>query len=168
MYLLPLKDAFSLEIIVQMIREGADSAVKKFARVQADAEAGFIVELRQLYGGKTLYCYDQSHKNDFATRPPRTWNAVASSFDECISKFRPHVFHCHGEVQWTAIEQQLKVYRSAGQVPSLQPEQVIVFKAGVFWYRFFCIKGDEFCDKVAEGLAVARQREARAIRLTRR
>lgn len=157
------EDLFELHSAVQAMKRAADAAANVAAGKARDKkEAAMLADLRRQYGGKTLYCYDEARQtNRFATQPPREWNAVAFSFEECVNKMRPHICRQHSVSHWESIERQLDTYRAAGELPSLEPENRLVLAAGDYWYCFFCLTGDEYCDKVVAYLVGERKEDAR-------
>lgn len=152
------KDVFSLSSMAEAMYRAAETAATQaasWARTSSDHQLMEI--LRDRYRGQTLYCYDESQENRFA-QPPREWNAVATSFDECLAKMRERIVRYRGEDAWVTIERQLEEYKDEGQAPSL--EQSLVFQANRHWYCFFCITADDFCDKVATLIALTRKEKA--------
>lgn len=154
-------DTFCLQDIIQYMKSGADRTAEAAAKTaREDAEAEYVRVLRRKYGGKTLYCYDESHENRFAHQPIREWNAIGLSLKECVDKARAHVIRYEGEDQWSRIERQLEGTPTEAE-PRLEPEQRLVFQAGSYWYCFFCVDGDAFCDLVVERLACERKEDSR-------
>jgi len=154
-------ELFRLQDVVRAVKAGADQTAEEAATKAREAKEGeLLAELRTRYGGRTLFCYDESHENRFAHKPIREWNAVSLSFEACLEATRKHIFRYHSEDRWNRIKSQLDGYTSRGQYPSLEPEDRLVFQAGDYWYCFFCVSGDEYCDKVAAHLASERKSDA--------
>ncbi len=153
-------EIFCLQDIVRQMKTEASRAVDIAAqKAERKSDDEFLTKLRQQYGGKTLFCYDESHENRFVRKSIREWNAIGYSFKECIDRTRVHIFRYKGEEQWLRIERQLEGLKPEAE-PILDPEQMLVFQAGNYWYCFFCISGDAFCDLVAERLASERKHDA--------
>lgn len=161
------EEVFRLQDIVRQMkteaRRASDIAAEEAERKSDDE---FLTKLRQQYGGKTVFCYDESHENRFVRKSIREWNAIGFSFKECVDKARKHIFRYSGEEKWLRVERQLEGTKPEAQ-PKLDPEQILVFQAGNYWYCFFCISGDSFCDLVAEHLANERRHDAEQERLSR-
>jgi hypothetical protein len=155
-------DYFSLHEAVRTVKNQADQAAREAAKKEREGtEQRLIGELRKRYGGRTLFCYDESHENRFMGNPAREWNAVSLTYEACVTAARKHIFRYHGEDRWHRIQNELEGYTSQGQYPSLDPEDHLVFQAGSHWYCFFCVRGDDYCDKVAEYLASERKEDQR-------
>lgn len=152
-------DFFRLEEISRHIRLEADNRADKAANsARKAAEKEQLDVIRQWYGGKTLYCYDESHRDRFA-RGNEEHNAIGLTFKECVDKARAYIFSHHGEERWLRIEREL-ASTPPEALPSPDPEQRLVFEAGGYWYCFFCIDGDKFCDLVARRIAEERKDNA--------
>lgn len=150
------RDHFNIPEIIAAIKSDADSAA---AQARKEAEDKSISALRSRYGGKTLYCYDESHENRFH-QEPRKWAAVALSFEGCVAKMRPHIIRYNGEDHWTVIEGRINDFRARKELPDIETGQRIVFQADNRWYCFFCIDGNKFCGKIVEMLAPERAENA--------
>ena len=158
------RDWFSMSAIVRSTDlKSVDAADAASRRAEADVEARMFKALRRRFSGQTVYCYDQSHMNRFADQqPPREWNAVAPTFKGCLKLAQERFASRGDDEQWRLIDQQLQTHFAQGKEPNA--DQRFVFEAGRYWYCFFCLSVDEFCDKVVQHIAWKRQEAERNAR----
>ena len=153
----PEIDHFCMSTIVHETISRSNSAGSEAAKKATKAEEERLVEeLRKKFGGRTVFCYDQSHANRFAHQPLREWNALALSFAECKRLAEKRIRY-YDVQEWLEVESALKGF--GDEEP--HDDQTLVFQTGRYWYCFFCLSGDDFIAKVIQYIASQRKENER-------